>query len=167
MKKYLFCILAVFFALAAFSCNKEKPDNGKAGDEPKEFVAQRFNGFMVEELAKAYESFVEDDKLPATVYVEGYPYGKGLYIAAACLLLKSIQEDPHHWEDEEIDLPVTMSWGTSLSNNTFEQDTISLDALSWAAEKVFAYGEQHKCLPNYVSFGKITCPGRGQDSTYT
>ncbi len=164
--------MACSLIAAACACNKNNDDNKNEDSEgqeevSKEFTATRFNGYMVEELAKAYESFVEKDLLPASVNVEGILYGKGQYIAAACLLLKQIQEDPENWEKEEVDVPVRMTWGGNLQNNTFEQDSISLEALSWAAEKAYAYGVKNGSMPNYVSFGKITVPSRGADSTFT
>ena len=169
MKKYLFFILAGILVFATCSCNKNQPDNKP--DEPenvvKEFTPRHFNGYMVEALADAYESFVEKDLLPASVNVEGILYGKGQYIAAACLLLKKIQEDPENWEDEEVDVPVRMTWGGNEANNTFEQDTISVEALTWAADKAYAYGVKNGSMPNYVSFGTITVPSRGADSTFT
>ena len=85
---------------------------------------------MVEGLAKAYEKFVETDEFPASVNVDGLNWSKGQYFASACLLLQKIQDDPEHWEDEEIDVPVRMSNNTTYANNTFEQDSISLEALS-------------------------------------
>ena len=149
--------MACSLIAAACACNKNNDDNKNEDSEgqeevSKEFTATRFNGYMVEELAKAYESFVEKDLLPASVNVEGILYGKGQYIAAACLLLKQIQEDPENWEKEEVDVPVRMTWGGNLQNNTFEQDSISLEALSWAAEKAYAYGVKNGSMPNYVSF---------------
>lgn len=168
MKKILFFILAGSLIFGACACNKSNENNEEQPDETvKEFTPKRFNGFMVEALAGAYESFVEKDLLPASVNVEGILYGKGQYIAAACMLLKQIQENPEHWEEEEVDVPVRMTWGGNLANNTFEQDSISIEALTWAAERAYNYGVKNGSMPNYVSFGLITCPGRGQDSTFT
>ncbi len=170
MKKFAFILLACASLIAACACQpKQNPDQpeDKPDDTPKEFVAKRYNGFFVEELAKAYETFVEKDELPASVNVEGILYGKGQYMAAACALLRKIQEDPEHWEDEEVDVPVRMTWGSAEGNNTFEQDSISIEALTWAADKALAYGIKNGSMPNYVSFGTITCPSRGADSTFT
>ena len=155
--------------LAAYSCQPkpvdpiEKPEP----DTPKEFVADSYNSYFVDALAGAYETFLEKDALPLTVTVEGIQYGKGQYMSAACLLLKRIQEDPEHWDEGEIDIPSLMSWGGNEQNNTFEQDTISLEALTWASEKIYNYAMEHKIMPNYCSFGTITCGGYGQDSTFT
>ena len=168
MRKFHLFLLACSFILAACACNKTKPETDEPEEpEVKEFIAKSYNGYFVEELAKAYESFVEKDMLPASVNVEGILYGKGQYIAAACLILKRIQEDPDHWQDEEVDVPVRMTWGSNEANNTFEQDSISLEALTWAAEKAYNYGIKNGSMPNYVSFGTITCPSRGADSTFT
>ena len=170
MRKFLFSIMACSLIAAACACNKNN-DKDIDTDEPEvvdpEFHAKNYNGYFVEELAKAYDYFVENDKLPASVNVEGIAYGKGQYMAAACLLLKRIQEDPENWEEGEVDVPVRMIWGSNDANNTFEQDSISLEALSWAAEKAYAYGVKNGSMPNYVSFGIITCPSRGADSTFT
>ena len=126
-----------------------------------------FNKLMADGIANAYEAFLEKDELPTSVNVDGLNWSKGQYLASACLLLQKIQDDPEHWEDEEIDVPVRMSNNTTYANNTFEQDSISLEALTWAAAKAYTYAESHGAMPNYVSFGTITCPGRGQDSTFT
>ena len=167
MRKFIVFFLAGTMALAACACNQGDPVNDEPEEVVKEFTAKRYNGFFVEEFAKAYEIFLEKDELPASVNVEGILYGKGQYMAAACLILKRIQEDPEHWEDEEVDVPVRMNWGSNEANNTFEQDSISLEALTWAADRVYNYAVKNGSMPNYVSFGTITCPGRGQDSTYT
>lgn len=164
--------MAFSLIAAACACNKNNNEEPEPEVEPevdvnKEFTASHFNGYFVEELAKAYETFVETDALPASVKVEGVSYGRGQYMAAACLLLKKIQEDPENWELEEIDMPVRMGWGSSKANNTFEQDSISLEALTWAIDKAYAYGEKNGAMPNYVNFGTITCPSRGADSTFT
>ncbi len=161
-------VVAVLAALT-LACNNTKPDDPTPEPEvSKEFKARHFNGYLVEELAKAYESFLENDRIPTSVNVEGILYGRGQYIMAGLRLLKKIQEDPEHWEEEEVDVPVRMNWGSDEGkNNTFEQDSISLEALTWVADKVIAYGEKNSAIPNYCSFGKITCPARGADSTYT
>lgn len=166
MKPISMATAALAALMLACTCNKPEPQ-----PEPevnKEFKAQHFNGYFVEELAKAYESFLENDRIPTSVNVEGILYGKGQYITAGFRLLKMIQEDPEHWEEEEVDVPVRMNWGSDEGrNNTFEQDSISLEALTWVADKVVAYAEKNSAIPNYCSFGKITCPARGADSTYT
>lgn len=170
MKKFAFIILActaLLFGACACQQGSKPADTDEQEPVPTEFTAKEYNGFFVEELAKAYETFVETDLLPASVNVEGILYGKGQYMAAACLLLKRIQEDPEHWEDEEVDVPLRMTWGGNEQNNTFEQDTISLEALTWAADKAYAYGVKHGSMPNYVSFGTISCPGFAKDSTFT
>ena len=167
MRKFLFFILAGSLLFGACACNKSEENNEEPEDVVKEFTATKFNGFMVEGLAKAYDKFIETDEFPASVNVDGLNWSKGQYLASACLLLQKIQDDPEHWEDEEIDVPVRMSNNTTYANNTFEQDSISLEALTWAAAKAYTYAESHGAMPNYVSFGTITCPGRGQDSTFT
>ena len=138
-------------------------------DEPDEpvFSLDSYNGHFVEALSGAYETFLEKDELPPSVNVEGLLYGKGQYISAACLLLKRIQEDPEHWQEGEVDVPVKMNWGGNEGNNTFEQDSISLEALTWAAAKVYDYAIKNGSMPNYCSFGAISCSGFGADSTYT
>lgn len=165
MRKVLFFILAGSLFLAACACNKTNSDEPE--DVVKEFTATQFNGFFVDGLAGAYETFVEKDALPMSINVDGISYGRGQYLAVACLLLKSIQENPEHWEEEEVEVPLRMSSNSTLANNTFEQDSVSLEALTWVAEKAYAYGESHSALPNYVSFGTITVPSRGADSTFT
>ena len=150
--------------IAACACQPKPvdpitPDEPEVPEVPTEFTATRYNGFFVDALAGAYETFVETNNLPASVNVEGILYGKGQYICAACLLLKDIQNNPEHWEDEEVDVPVRMTWGGNEGNNTFEQDSISLEALSWAAEKVYAYSVKNGATPNYCSFGAIECAG--------
>ena len=169
MKKFALLLLASACLIAACACQPSPatPEEPDKPDQPTEFTATKYNGYFVEEIAKAYETFLETDMLPASVNVEGILYGKGQYMAAACLLLKRIQEDPEHWEDEEVDVPVSMSWGVSEANNTFEQDSISLEALTWATEKIMVYANEHHAMPNYCSFGAISCPGYGKDSTYT
>lgn len=167
MRRYLFPITACCI-IAVCSCNKTDPQViPDVEPEAKEFIAKKYNGFFVEELAKAYDIFVVEDALPTYVNVEGIQYGKGRYLAAACLLLKRIQQNPENWEEVEVDVPERMSWGGATQNNTFEQDSISIDALSWAADKIYEYGVKYGSLPNYCSFGQISCSGYGKDSTYT
>ena len=169
MKKFIFPLLLSGSLILACSCQPKpvEPEPEPEPEVPTEFTARYYNGFFVDALAGAYEYFVENDKLPTSVNVEGILYGKGQYICAACLLLKAIQEDPEHWEDEEVDVPVKMSWGSNEGNNTFEQDSISIEALTWAADKVYNYSVKNGATPNYCNFGTITCPGYGRDSTYT
>ena len=89
MRKVLFFILAGSLFLAACACNKTNSDEPE--DVVKEFTATQFNGFFVDGLAGAYETFVEKDALPMSINVDGISYGRGQYLAVACLLLKSIQ----------------------------------------------------------------------------
>lgn len=159
--------MACSLIAAACACNKNKDNDETPVETVKEFTAKHFNGFFVESLAAAYDTFVEKDALPMSINVDGITYGRGQYLAVACMLLKNIQADPEHWEENEVEVPLRMSSNSTLANNTFEQDSISLEALTWAAEKAFAYGETHSALPNYVSFGTITVPSRGADSTFT
>ena len=168
MKKFSLVLLAFASLIATCACQPKPvdPDEPDVPDTPKEFTATRFNGYFVDALAGAYETFVETDNLPASVNVEGILYSKGQYICAACLLLKEIQDNPEHWEDEEVDVPVRMNWGGNEQNNTFEQDSISLEALGWAAEKIYNYSVKNGATPNYCSFGTIKCSGYGRDSTY-
>lgn len=157
-------MLAAAAAALTLACTCTKPE----GPVPsKEFTASKYSGYFVEELAKAYETFLETDALPASATVEGIQYSKAQYIAAGFRLLKMIQENPEHWEEEEVDVPVKITWGGSEANNTFEQDSISLEALTWVADRVIPYFEKNSAIPNYCNFGTIVCPARGADSTYT
>jgi len=106
MKKFIFPLLLSGSLILACSCQPKPVEPEPEPEVPTEFTAKYYNGFFVDALAGAYEYFVENDKLPTSVNVEGILYGKGQYICAACLLLKAIQEDPEHWEDEEVDVPV-------------------------------------------------------------
>ena len=113
-------ILAAALAAFTLTLNCNKPEGPAPEDtKPKEFTASKFNGYFVESLAGAFETFQEKDALPMSINVDGLTYGRGQYLAVACLLLKNIQEDPEHWEDVEVDVPLRMSSNSTLANNTF------------------------------------------------
>ena len=99
MKKII-TILSVLLAFTACqACSKEdKGDNGK--DQPKEFVATSWNGEFLKAVSEAYEVFVETDRMPVSVNVEGISYSQAKYFSAACNLISLIETHPDDWQEQ-------------------------------------------------------------------
>lgn len=153
MKKIAALLTALCLA-GCFSCNKPDPDNGN-DPEPKpqdEFKLNSYNGEFVIRLSEAYSTWEETNELPGSVNVEGMTYAKGQYVTAGLMILQKIMDDPEHWQDEDVEFPVRCAWGNLTQNNTFEQDTLSLIAFRWAADRIVAYVEKNGITPNYCSF---------------
>ena len=165
MKKII-TILSVLLAFTACqACSKEdKGDNGK--DQPKEFVATSWNGEFLKAVSEAYEVFVETDRMPVSVNVEGISYSQAKYFSAACNLISLIETHPDDWQEQpDVDIPKYSS-GSVMQWNTFETDSISLAGIKWMIGKMSDYASAKGMYPNYCSFGKRTWKNdRSGDST--
>ena len=165
MKKII-TILSVLLAFTACqACSKEdKGDNGK--DQPKEFVATSWNGEFLKAVSEAYEVFVETDRMPVSVNVEGISYSQAKYFSAACNLISLIETHPDDWQEQpDVDIPKYSS-GSVMQWNTFETDSISLAGIKWMIGKMSDYASAKGMYPNYCSFGKRTWKSdRSGDST--
>lgn len=153
MKKII-TILSVLLAFTACqACSKEdKGDNGK--DQPKEFVATSWNGEFLKAVSEAYEVFVETDRMPVSVNVEGISYSQAKYFSAACNLISLIETHPDDWQEQpDVDIPKYSS-GSVMQWNTFETDSISLAGIKWMIGKMSDYASAKGMYPNYCSFGK-------------
>ena len=125
--KRLFIFVTLVFAMMCNSCEKA---NGTAngdlpnGDQQEEqqkpeegFVVKGWNGEFVQQMAEAYKYFVENNKMPTAVNVEGLDYGRGKMVAASCKLLKKIIAEPETWQDVEVDFLETASIPDNEKNN--------------------------------------------------
>lgn len=150
-------LLMAMLALPLLSCT---PIGN--GDTPKDptpedpgFVARSYNGYFVEALAKAYDSFLETDQMPRSINVEGLNYNMGKYVGGACLLIEKIASDPKGWQDEEIELPERGAASSETRYHTYDPDVISLEDLRYMAGAVMAYHQKNDNYPNFC-----TMPGK-------
>lgn len=163
--------LAFLFSLACMlsftACAKENnPENTDLEqEENKEFVATGWNGYYVEEMAKAYETFVETDQLPATITIEGIKYGRGKMFAAGYKLLLKIMAEPDTWQDEEVDFNDRFSCSDNVANNTITVDEISFEDYMGYMKRAYEYAEKGMALPNYVTMqsGYVDADGSKYD----
>ena len=160
--KRLFIFVTLVFAMMCNSCEKA---NGTAngdlpnGDQQEEqqkpeegFVVKGWNGEFVQQMAEAYKYFVENNKMPTAVNVEGLDYGRGKMVAASCKLLKKIIAEPETWQDVEVDFLETASIPDNEKNNTLDVDEMDMATFIEVLDKSYKYAEEHNGLfPNYCT----------------
>ncbi len=154
----VFCVNAVIVTAALLWTGCACTGNGGKDEpaEPKEFVASSWNGEFLLAVSKAYETFAETDEMPVYVNVEGVEYGQAKYFSASCSIMELIESHPDDWQKQpDVEIPKYSS-GSVMQWNTFEQDSISLDALKWAISKMTGYAEEKGMYPNYCCFGTRT-----------
>ena len=164
MKKLAF-IATLIFAMSCGACKKVGPE--VTPEEPQEqgFVAKSWNGYFVEEMAKAYEYFVENDKLPASINIEGLDYGKGKMVAAGYMLVQKMIDEPETWQDTEVEFNDKFSCPDNEKNNTITVDSISLADFMSYAKRAYDYAGNTKIFPNYVTMqsGYVDADGSKYD----
>lgn len=159
-------ILSAFLALIV--CNACSPANKEehGREQPKEFAATSWNGEFLKAISEAYDVFIDTDKMPASINVEGISYSQAKYFSAACGILSLIEKHPDNWQEyPDVDIP-KYSAGTLMQGNTFEGDSISFAGIEWMIGKMNDYAVSKGMYPNYCSFGKRTWKSdRSGDST--
>ena len=166
MKRLAFLFSMVCVLLFTACAKENNPENtDPEQEENKEFVATGWNGYFVEEMAKAYETFVETDKLPATITIEGIKYGRGKMFAAGYKLLLKIMAEPDTWQDEEVDFNDRFSCSDNVANNTITVDAISFEDYMGYMKRAYEYAEKGMALPNYVTMqsGYVDADGSKYD----
>ncbi len=152
MNKNLVIALAAGSMLLCCSCRSENP----TPQEPEVFTATSWNGEFLQAISDAYDEFVKTDEMPSMVNVEGINYTRSDCFSAAVGLLELIEAYPDTWQEQsEVEIP-KYAGGSVMQNNTFEQDSISLDAVKWMIGKVKDYAAEHNAYPNYCNFGTRT-----------
>ena len=149
MKRFL--LLSVAFMLVFSACSKA---NNPVGEEPKEdagFVVKGWNGEFVAKMAGAYEYFVENNKMPATINVEGLNYGRGAMMAAGSQLLKKIVAEPETWQDEDVDFLQNVSCPDNEKNNTLDLNEMTMEQFLVVVNNAYAYAEKNHVFPNYCT----------------
>lgn len=151
--KRLFLFLTLAFAISCTSCQKENgKDNGEDPKQEQGFVIKNWNGEFVARMADAYQYFLENNKMPTSVNVEGMDYGRGKMVAASCKILKKIVAEPETWQDEEVDFLQTASTPDNEKNNTLDVNEMDMETFLVVVDKIYEYAESHNGLfPNYCT----------------
>lgn len=143
----LVCMLAICACTEANTLDGKEPDKEDPG-----FVVKGWNGEFVAEMADAYKYFLENNKLPNDVTVEGIKYGRGKMVAASCKLLEKIVAEPETWQDEEVDFLENASTPDNEKNNTLDINEMDLETFLVVIDKSYKYAEEHNGLfPNYCT----------------
>ena len=151
MKRIAF-FATLIFAISCGACKKVGPEvNQEPQEEKKEFVADSWNEYFIEEMAAAYDYFVENDQLPAEISIEGIKYGKGKMFAASYMLVKKMLEEPETWADNEVEYNDKFSCPNNEKNNTINVDSLGFEEFMGYAKRAYEYAETTKVLPNYVT----------------
>jgi transglutaminase-like putative cysteine protease len=119
------------------------------GGSQNEFKARSWNGEFVQEMSDSYEYFLENNKLPETVTVDGVEYDKGKMFAASHKLLLKMIEEPKKWQRKTVEFNDTISFVDNERNNTLNIDEISLEDFVALTEKAYKYGEENGVFPKY------------------
>ncbi len=156
--KRILLVTSLIFAMSFGSCQKVGGENTETpeipdvpAEEEKGFVAEGWNGYFVEEMAAAYEFFLENNRMPSEVNVEGIKYGRGKMFAASYKLVQKIMNEPETWQENEVDFNDTFSCPDNEKNNTINVDSLSFDEFMGYAKRAYEYAETNKALPNYVT----------------
>lgn len=161
MKRLAF-LLSFACMLSFCACTKaNNPESEPEKEEDKGFVATGWNGYFVEAVAQSYEYFVENDKLPTSVNVEGINYSRGKVFAAGYKLLLKIMSEPDTWQDEEVEFNDRFSCSDNKANNTVNVEYISLDDFMGYAKRAYEYAEKSMAFPNYVTMESGYVDGDG------
>lgn len=150
IKKYILFLAS--FALLAIDCGKQTPETPEEPEKPVCDQFDSFNGRFLNALSMAYDQWVETDNAPNQILVDGVKYNKGMYVGAACMLVKLVYEKPEGWHLEDIGIDTLFFTPGSADNSTFFRDSISLEELLWLSDKNLNFGFENKRLPNYVTF---------------
>lgn len=160
--KQLALLFSFVFLISCGACQKavsqnqeaDKPvDNEQQEQQDKEegFKAQNWNGYFVEAMAGAYQYFLENDKMPASINVEGLDYGRGKMMAASCQILKKIIAEPETWQNEEVVYPDKVSCPDNEQNNTLDIDVMTMEQFLVVVDKIYEYAQTNNRFPNYCT----------------
>ena len=114
------------------------------------------NESYLDALSEAYESFLVNDDLPATIVVNGVTYTKANYTAGAFLLFDKLYNDPSNWKTASIAYPTNYAATSEKKYLTLEQNELTMSAVAWMANSMNNYAEKNNRMPNYCSFGTRT-----------
>lgn len=145
MKRIFFTSLLSL--IACLSCDNKTPE--KPAQEP--FVARGWNGHFVEAMSGAYEYFVENDKMPTYINVEGLKYGSGKVLAASYKLVQKMIAEPQTWQDKEVEYNSSFSCPKNEKNNTLNVEELSLADFLAVTELAYNYAKEKKIFPNYCT----------------
>lgn len=150
--KRLFIFATLAFVMSCSSCQKGGGGSQQPEEEEKGFVVKGWNGEFVSQMSKAYESFLETNKMPNMINVEGLDYARGKMVAASCQILKKMVAEPETWQDEEADFFDSASCPDNEKNNTVNFDELDMATFLVVVDKIYAYAEEHHGLfPNYCT----------------
>lgn len=150
MKRF-FCFLTLAFAISCTSCQKVNGSNDNQKEEDSGFVVKGWNGEFVAGMADAYQYFLENNKMPASVKVEGLDYGRGKMMAASCQILKKIIAAPDTWQDEEVEFLYDVACPDNEKNNTLDTDEMSMEQFLVVIDNAYAFAEKNNVFPNYCT----------------
>lgn len=165
MKRIAF-FATLIFAISCGACKKVGPEvNQEPQEEKKEFVADSWNEYFIEEMAAAYDYFVENDEMPTEISIEGIKYGRGKMFAASYMLVKKMLEEPETWADNEVEYNEAFSCPNNEKNNTINVDSLGFEEFMGYAKRAYEYAETTKVLPNYVTMqtGYVDADGSRYD----
>ena len=153
MKRLAF-LFSLVCMLSFCACTKA---NNPATEEPEQeqeqgFVVKGWNGEFVAQMADAYKYFLENNKLPTAVNVEGLDYGRGKMVAASCQILKKMVAEPETWQDVEVNFLSNASTPDNEKNNTLNIEEMDMQTFLVVVDKIYTYAEQNNGLfPNYCT----------------
>lgn len=119
------------------------------GDSNNEFKARSWNGYFVQEMSDAYEYFLEHDKMPESIIVDGVEYDRGKMFAASHKLLLKMIEEPKKWQRSVVEFNESLTFIDNVRNNTLNIDEISLEDFTSLTEKAYKYAEENGAFPKY------------------
>ena len=119
------------------------------GDSNNEFKARSWNGYFVQEMSDAYEYFLEHDKMPESIIVDGVEYDRGKMFAASHKLLLKMIEEPKKWQRSVVEFNESLTFVDNVRNNTLNIDEISLEDFTSLTEKAYKYAEENGAFPKY------------------
>ena len=148
---FVFAVLAAFMSCS--SCQKDQGgDTTQPPKEEKGFVVKGWNGEFVREMADAYDYFLENNKMPTAVNVEGLDYGRGKMVAASCQILKKIIAEPETWQDQEVEFLTTASTPDNEKNNTLDIEEMDMQTFLVVVDKIYDFAKENNGLfPNYCT----------------
>ena len=155
MKRIAF-IATLIFAISCGACKKVGPEVNQDPQQQEEqeqgFAVQGWTGEFVLRMSEAYQYFLENNKLPTSVNVEGINYGKGKMVAASCQILKKIVAEPETWQDEEAEYLTNASTPDNEKNNTLNIEEMDMATFLVVVDKIYDYAKNNNGLfPNYCT----------------
>ena len=132
---------AAFLALSAV-CSAKEYDSVLTKDGSVQFI---------EQMSKAYEYFLKNDRMPQTIRVDGVRFNSGMMLSAGYHLVKQMIAEPQTWMDSDIEYNSSYACPDNERNNTLDIDEISLDELMVLAGRAHVFAASNGVFPNYCT----------------